>query len=149
MCPWGAVASYSLLVSYCLKCTKVSSCQAEGVLTLWIPPRLIRDWNISLIRKGQVFASAQPPEETAEREPHQYINVCEKIVSKGWSQALLSGAKQWDKRLQTDAGTQEVPPEHNRELLYSVDEHTLEHVAQSSKRSLPHWSYSKAAWTQS
>lgn len=38
-------------------------------------------------------------------------------MSRGWSQTLLSGASQQHKRQWTGTDAQEVPPEHEEELL--------------------------------
>lgn len=40
----------------------------------------------------------RPPEEANERGPHQCLSVSDDTVLKRWIQALLSGAKQQDKR---------------------------------------------------
>ncbi len=39
-------------------------------------------------------------------------------MSRGWDQAFFSGAQEQDEGQQAQTGTQEVPSEHEEELLY-------------------------------
>jgi len=51
-------------------------------------------------------------------------------VSGGWGQTLFSGAQQQDKGQQAQTEAEEVPPEHEEELLPSEGNRALEQVAQ-------------------
>ena len=65
-----------------------------------------------------------------ERGLHQCLSVSEGREPRGWSQAVLTGAKQQDRRQWAETAAQEIPPEHEEELLYCVTDPTLEQVAQ-------------------
>jgi len=67
-------------------------------------------------------------------------------VSRGWGQTVFSGAQQQDKGQRAQTEAQEVPAEHEEELLHSEGDRALEQAAQWSL--LP-WRYSKPAWTRS
>jgi len=51
-------------------------------------------------------------------------------VSKGGGHAHLGGAQQHDKRQWVQTGTQEIPSEHEEELLYCQDDGALEQAAE-------------------
>lgn len=48
----------------------------------------------------------QASEEMTERRPHEYLSASEENVSGGWDWALLSGAKQRDKKQWTETDAQ-------------------------------------------
>jgi len=51
-------------------------------------------------------------------------------VSGGWDQTVFSGAQRQDKGQWAQTEAQEVPSEHEKELLHSEGNGTLEQVAQ-------------------
>jgi len=51
-------------------------------------------------------------------------------VSGGWGQTLFSGAQQQDKGQRAQTEAQEVPAEHEEELLHSEGDRALEQAAQ-------------------
>jgi len=51
-------------------------------------------------------------------------------VSGGWGQTLFSGAQQQDKGQWAQTEAEEVPAEHEEELLHSEDDGALEEAAQ-------------------
>jgi len=51
-------------------------------------------------------------------------------VSGGWGQTLFSGAQRQDKGQWAQTEAQEVPSEHEEELLHSEDDRALEQAAQ-------------------
>jgi len=51
-------------------------------------------------------------------------------VSGGWGQTLFSGAQQQDKGQWAQTEAQEIPPEHEEELLPSEGDGALEQAAQ-------------------
>jgi len=51
-------------------------------------------------------------------------------VSGGWGQTLFSGAQQQDKGQRAQTEAQEVPSEHEEELLHSEGDRALEQAAQ-------------------
>ena len=51
-------------------------------------------------------------------------------MSGGWGQTLFSGAQQQDKGQRAQAEAEEIPAEHEEELLHSEGDGALEHVAQ-------------------
>jgi len=51
-------------------------------------------------------------------------------VSRGWGQSLFSGAQQQDKGQRAQIEAQEVPAEHEEELLHSEGDGALEQAAQ-------------------
>ncbi|RMC03006.1 hypothetical protein DUI87_20199 [Hirundo rustica rustica] len=63
-------------------------------------------------------------------------------------QALLHGAKQYDKRQCEEIDAQEVPPEHEEEL-YCASDQNEEQTVQRGMWTLHHWSYPRTTWTQS
>lgn len=66
----------------------------------------------------------------------QCLSVSEGRVSRGWSQALLGHASQWDKRQQAEPDAQKVPPENEEELLYCAGGWALEQIALRGRVSL-------------
>jgi len=60
------------------------------------------------------------------RNVHKYL----KGVSGGWGQTLFSGAQRQDKGQWAQTEAQEVPSEHEEELLPSEGDGALEQVAQ-------------------
>ncbi|KAJ7407659.1 hypothetical protein BTVI_62496 [Pitangus sulphuratus] len=56
--------------------------------------------------------------------------VSEGMLSRGWSQAFLTGAKKKDKKQQVETDAQEFPFEHGKELLHSECDQVLEQVGQ-------------------
>ena len=50
-------------------------------------------------------------------------------MSRGWSQTLFSSAQRQDRRQQAQTEAQEVPAEHEEELLHSVGDGALEQSA--------------------
>ena len=57
-------------------------------------------------------------------------NICTGWVSGGWGQALFSGAQRQDKEQWAQTEAQEVPSEHEEELLPSEGDGALEEAAQ-------------------
>jgi len=53
-------------------------------------------------------------------------------MSKGWGQALFSGAQRWNQGPWTQTGTEEVPCEHREYFLYFKDDRAIEQTAQKS-----------------
>jgi len=51
-------------------------------------------------------------------------------VSGGWGQTLFSGAQQQDKGQRAQAEAEEIPAEHEEELLHSEGDGALEEAAQ-------------------
>jgi len=51
-------------------------------------------------------------------------------MSRGWGQTLFSGAQRQDRGQQAQTEAQEVPPEHEEELLYFEGDGALAQVAQ-------------------
>ena len=51
-------------------------------------------------------------------------------MSSGWFQTLLSAAHEQDKEQMSQAGTQQVPSEHEEKLLYCVGDRELKRVSQ-------------------
>jgi len=74
----------------------------------------------------------QPEEENAERGPYKCLEISEGWVSGGWGQTLFSGAQRRDKGQRAQTEAQEVPSEHEEELLPSEGDGTLEQAAQGS-----------------
>ena len=68
----------------------------------------------------------QPEEEKAARGPYKCLQISEGWVSGGWSQALFSGAQWQDKGQRAQTEAQEVPSEHEEELLPSEGDRALE-----------------------
>jgi len=64
------------------------------------------------------------------RGPNIYLQISEGWVSGGWGQTLFSGAQQQDKGQWAQTEAQEVPSEHEEELLPSEGDGALERVAQ-------------------
>ncbi|KAF4790383.1 hypothetical protein TURU_140664 [Turdus rufiventris] len=73
----------------------------------------------------------------------ELINVCQYLKGgvRGWSQALLSGAKQQNKRQWAETDAQEVASEYEKEILYCAGDCSLEQIAQ--RWSLPHQRHSR------
>lgn len=65
-------------------------------------------------------------------------------VPGGWAQALFHSAQLQSKGQWAQNGTQEVPPEHEKELLYFEHFRALQQAAQSFWSLL--WWYSKVSW---
>ena len=78
----------------------------------------------------KLFGLVLPEEEKAVREPNIYLQISEGWVSGGWGQALFSNAQWQDKRQWAQTEAQEVPSEHEEELLPSEGDGALEQVAQ-------------------
>jgi len=72
--------------------------------------------------------------EKAERGPNKCLYMSEGWVSGGWGQTLLSGAKRQDKGQWAQTEAQEVPSEHEEELLPSEGDRALEQAAQGGCR---------------
>ena len=72
----------------------------------------------------------QPEEEKAERGPNIYLQISQGQVSGGWGQALFSSAQRQDKGQWAQTEAQEVPSEHEEELLYFEGDGALEQAAQ-------------------
>ena len=68
--------------------------------------------------------------EKAERGPNTYLQISEGWVSGGWGQTLFSGAQRQDKGQWAQTEAQEVPSEHEEELLPSEGDRALEQAAQ-------------------
>ena len=65
-----------------------------------------------------------------ERELYKCLEISEGWVSEGWGQTLFSGARQQDKGQRAQTEAQEVPFEHEEELLPSEGDGALEQAAQ-------------------
>jgi len=63
-------------------------------------------------------------------ESYKCLQISEGWVSGGWGQSLFSGAQRQDKGQWAQTEAQEVPPEHEEELLPSEGDRALEQVAQ-------------------
>ena len=59
-----------------------------------------------------------------------YLQISEGWVSGGWGQALFSGAQQQDKGQWAQTEAEEVPAEHEEELLPSEGDRALEQASQ-------------------
>jgi len=66
----------------------------------------------------------------AARGPNIYLHIPEGWVSGGWGQTLFSSAQQQDKGQRAQIEAQEVPSEHEEELLPSEGDRALEQTAQ-------------------
>ena len=64
------------------------------------------------------------------RGPNIYLQISEGWVSGGWGQSLFSGAQRQDKGQWAQTEAQEVPSEHEEELLPSEGDGALEQAAQ-------------------
>jgi len=85
----------------------------------------------SLLRgEAEGAGLVQPEEEKAARGPYKCLQVSEGWVSGGWSQTLFSGAQWQDKGRWAQTEAQEVPSEHEEELLPSEGVGALEQAAQ-------------------
>ena len=72
----------------------------------------------SLLRgEAEGAGLVQPEEEKAARGPNIYLQISEGWVSGGWGHALLSGAQRQDKGQWAQTEAEEVPSEHEEELL--------------------------------
>ncbi|TRZ16444.1 hypothetical protein HGM15179_010667 [Zosterops borbonicus] len=80
--------------------------------------------------KAERPGPVQPRKEKKERGPHQCLSVSAGRVSRGQSQALLSGAKQQDQRQWAETDAQEALPEYEEELGYCAGDHTWEWMVQ-------------------
>jgi len=76
--------------------------------------------------KAEGAGLVQPEEEKAERGPTICLQISEGWVSGGCGQTLFSGVQQQDK----EQWAQEVPSEHEEELLPSEGDRALEQAAQ-------------------
>jgi len=65
-------------------------------------------------------------EEKAERGPYKCLSISQGWVSEGWGQALFSGAQRQEKQQWAQTEAQEVPSEHEEELLHSEGDRALE-----------------------
>jgi len=65
-----------------------------------------------------------------ERGPYKCLQISEGWVSGGWGQTLFSGAQRQDKGQRAQTEAQEVPSEHEEELLSSEGDGALEQAAQ-------------------
>ena len=54
-------------------------------------------------------------------------------MTRGWSQTLFSGAQQHNKVLRAQTGTQEVPPEYEKKILYFEGDRALAQAAQGGR----------------
>jgi len=85
----------------------------------------------SLLRgEAEGAGLVQPEEEKAERGPYKCLQISEGWVSGGWGQTLFSGAQRQDKGQWAQTEAQEVPSEHEEELLPSEGDGALEQAAQ-------------------
>ena len=82
-----------------------------------------------LLRGEVEGAGLVQPEAKDERGPHVCLQISAGWVSGGWGQTLFSGAQWQDKRQQAQTEAQEVPAEHEEELIYSEGEGALEQAA--------------------
>lgn len=64
-----------------------------------------------------------------ERGSHQCLSLSEEWTSRGWSQALLSGANK-STRGRREGDEQEVPPEYENEHPYCPSDEAQEQIAQ-------------------
>jgi len=71
----------------------------------------------------------QPGEEKAERGPHKCLEISEGWMSGGWGQTPFSGAQRQDKGQRAQTEAEEVPPEHEEELLPSEGDGALAQAA--------------------
>jgi len=71
--------------------------------------------------------------EKAERGPYKCLQISDGWVSGGWGQTLFSGAQRQDKGHQAQTEAQEVPSEHEEELLHFEGDRALEQVAQRGR----------------
>ena len=68
--------------------------------------------------------------EKAERGPYKCLSISQGWVSGGWGQTLFSGAQQQDKGQRAQTEAEEVPSEHEEELLYSERDGALAQATQ-------------------
>jgi len=81
-------------------------------------------------KKASFFFFSSFSLEKAERGPYKCLQISEGWVSGGWGQALFSGAQRQDKGQWAQIEAEEVPSEHEEELLPSEGDGALEQAAQ-------------------
>lgn len=65
-----------------------------------------------------------------EREPHEGTQISLGQASRGWNQALFSGAQRQHKEQEAQTETQEVPLEYEEKFVYFESNRVLEEAAQ-------------------